>query len=233
MPDPLKTTLNLSLKNDLTYLRLLGGNEEFVQRMNEKDPEFFDRLSHKQTPHVMWIGCSDSRVASDTITSSDPGEMFVHRNIANMVVNTDLNMLSALDYAVNVLGVHHVIVCGHYGCGGVQAAMSGTEHGLIDSWLRNIKDVYRLHSDELLNIDSLTSRFRRLVELNVIEQVYNVCKTPTIQRCWKQHGRPFVHGWVYDPASGHLKDLQVSVSGRKDLEEIYRLDVDRHLVPEA
>jgi len=210
---------------DLAVARLFAGNRSFAERMEREDPEFFSRQARQQNPHTLWIGCSDSRVSSDVITDTDPGNLFVHRNVANLVVHTDFNVLSAIDYAVNHLHVQHIVVCGHYRCGGVMAAMQAKELGLIDNWLRNIKDVYRLHQPELEQISELSARADRLVELNVIEQVYNVCKTSTVQKSWLEHGRPFVHGWVYDLANGLLKDLDVNVSGRRSLEEIYRFDV--------
>lgn len=229
MSDPQKTTLNLKDMHDLSVARMLAGNHRFVERMAAEDPGFFDRLAKGQSPHTLWIGCSDSRVSTDVITDTDPGSLFVHRNIANMVVHTDFNVLSAIDYAVNHLKVQHIVVCGHYKCGGVAASMEANELGLIDNWLRNIKDVYRLHATELDAIADKEERTARLVELNVIEQVYNVCKTYTVQKAWREHGRPFVHGWVYDLKSGLLKDLEVNVSGRGDLEKIYRFDVDKNL----
>jgi len=227
MLDDHKSTLNLNDKHDLSVVRMLAGNQRFVERMAAEDPGFFGRLEKGQTPHTLWIGCSDSRVSTDVITDTDPGSLFVHRNIANMVVHTDFNVLSAIDYAVNHLNVQHIVVCGHYNCGGVAASLEAAELGLIDNWLRNIKDVYRLHAPELDAITDKKERTARLVELNVMEQVYNVCKTFTVQKAWREHGRPFVHGWVYDLKSGLLKDLEVNVSGRRDLEEIYRFDVDK------
>lgn len=220
-------TLNLNESRDLAVIRLLAGNARFVERINQEDPTFFERQAQQQKPQVLWIGCSDSRVATDVITSSDPGNLFVHRNIANLVVHTDMNVLCAIDYAVKHLQVQHIIVCGHYNCGGVLASMAADELGLIDNWLRNIKDVYRMHQEELEAIPDSTARARRLVELNVIEQVYNVCKTSTVQKSWRKFARPYVHGWVYDLESGRLIDLEVNISGRRDLEAIYRFDVDK------
>jgi len=214
---------------DLSVVRMLAGNQRFVERMAQEDPGLLERLAVQQKPHTLWIGCSDSRVSSDVITDTDPGSLFVHRNIANLVVHTDFNVLSAIDYAVNHLHVQHIVVCGHYKCGGVAASLEATELGLIDNWLRNIKDVYRLHHVELNAIADKEERTARLVELNVIEQVYNVCKTFTVQKAWREHGRPFVHGWVYDLKTGLLKDLEVNISGRRDLEEIYRFDVDKSI----
>ena len=220
------STLNLDLKNDVAVARMLAGNAAFAARIQKEDPEFFAKLAKQQTPHTLWIGCSDSRVSSDVITNTDPGSLFVHRNVANLVVHTDFNVLSAIDYAVTHLKVQHIIVCGHYDCGGVAAALTATDLGLMDNWLRNIKDVYRIHQAELDPLEP-NDRARRLVELNVFEQVYNVCKTFTVQKSWREHGRPFVHGWVYDLHTGLIKDLDVSVSGRGDLEKIYRFDLDR------
>lgn len=227
MSEPDQTTLNLKDMHDLSVVRMLAGNQRFVERMAAEDPGFFERLAQGQAPHTLWIGCSDSRVSTDVITDTDPGSLFVHRNIANLVVHTDFNVLSAIDYAVNHLQVQHIVICGHYNCGGVAASLEADELGLIDNWLRNIKDVYRLHANELEAIPDKEARAARLVELNVMEQVYNVCKTFTVQKAWREHGRPFVHGWVYDLKSGLLKDLGVNVSGRGDLEEIYRFDVDK------
>ena len=192
--------------------QLLLQNKAWVEQKNMEDPQFFQRLSKIQTPHFLWIGCSDSRVPANQITGTDPGEMFVHRNIANMVVHTDMSMLSVLDYAVNVLEVPHVIVCGHYGCGGVKAAMSNKQFGLIDNWIRHIKDVYRLHQDELDAIDDPEQRENRFIELNVIEQVIDLTQTSIIQNAWTKRKSPHVHGWVYDIRNGVIKDLKVTHS---------------------
>ena len=209
-----------------SYNRLLEGNRKFVHLTSLKDPNFFKKLSEAQTPKVLWIGCSDSRVPADQVTSTLPGEIFVHRNIANVVVHTDMNCLSVLEYAVSVLKVEHVIVCGHYGCGGVMAAMSQVRHGAIDNWLRHIKDVYRLHQAELDAIKDDTLRARRFVELNVVEQVINVCRTSTVQLAWQNEEGPQVHGWVYDISNGIIKDLKVSLDDHDDLRPIYRYDLD-------
>jgi carbonic anhydrase len=181
------------------YNSLLKGNKKWVAAKMEEDPEFFQRLSKGQSPEVLWIGCSDSRVPANEITGTAPGEIFVHRNIANMVVHSDMNLLSVLDYAVNILKVKHVIVCGHYGCGGVKAAMENGQYGLVDNWLRYIKDVYRLHHHELDSITDPEQRFNRFVELNVIEQVFDLSKTSIIQNAWRGRNQPHVHGWVYAP----------------------------------
>lgn len=207
------------------YQKLLQGNKDWVAKKLKEDPQFFNELSKGQKPGVLWIGCSDSRVPANEITGTKSGEVFVHRNIANMVVHTDTNLLSVLDFAVNALEVQHVIVCGHYGCGGIQAAMSNKHFGgVIDNWLRNIKDVYRLHNKELDNISDLDQRQRRLTELNITEQVYNLCKTSIIQSSWEKNKRPHVHGWVYDVANGLIKDLGVTVRDDSEMHSIYKMN---------
>jgi carbonic anhydrase len=206
------------------YKSLLEGNKQWVRETLERDDKFFERLSKGQHPQVLWIGCSDSRVPANEITKTQPGDIFVHRNIANMVVHSDMNMLSVLDYAVNILKVRHVIVCGHYGCGGVQAAMGNKQNGLVDNWLRHIKDVYRLHSKELDSIDDDGQRFRRLVELNVIEQVFDLSRTSIIQNAWESRNLPWVHGWVYELSTGLIKDLNVSQTSKAALPSIYKID---------
>lgn len=205
---------------DTSYQRLVEGNREWVRRTIDADPEFFERLAKGQSPFVLWIGCADSRVPANEVINCIPGEVFVHRNIANMFIHTDFNALSVLEYAVVHLKVDHVIVCGHYGCGGVRAAMSDQSFGLIDNWLRHIKDVYRLHHDELEAITDEQQRERRLVELNVIENVYNVCNTSTIQTAWKEGRRPHVHGWVYDIANGLAHDLNVNFDNAEALHNL-------------
>ena len=190
------------------YEKLLLENKAWAREMNEEDPEFFKRLSALQTPEFLWIGCSDSRVPADKITGTQPGEIFVHRNIANMVVHTDVNLLSVLDYAVNYLKVKHVIVCGHYGCGGIKAAMTNHDYKyVLNMWLRNIKDVYRLHREELTAITDEERRTDRLVELNVKEQVMHLSKTSIIQRAWKNEQRPQLHGWVYGLKDGLINPV--------------------------
>src|SRR3569623_1484041 len=207
--------------NHITYEGLLEGNKQFIAKSLKEDPEFFDKLS-VQNPPVLWIGCADSRVPANQITNTKPGEIFVHRNIANMVIHTDMNMLSVLDYAVNVLHVRHVIVTGHYGCGGVIAAMSNKQFGLIDNWLRHIKDVYRLHSDELNAIADETERGNRLVEYNVMENVQNLCKTSKVQNAWASGQNLSVHGWVYSVATGIITDLKISSTNTAELDEVFR-----------
>jgi carbonic anhydrase len=206
------------------YQRLLSGNKEWVASKLKEDPEFFKRLALGQSPPVMWVGCADSRVPANEITNTAPGEVFVHRNIANVVDHTDMNMLCVLDYAVQVLKVKHVIVCGHYGCGGIQAALSNRHFGIIDNWLRNIKDVYRLHQPELEAIKDAGQRENRLVELNVIESVYNICKTSTVQSAWERKQALHVHGWVYDVGKGLIQDLEVTVRDNSELGAIYKFD---------
>ncbi len=210
---------------DDVYEKLLQGNKDWVAARLKEDSMFFDRLARGQSPPLLWIGCADSRVSANEITNTQPGEVFVHRNIANMVIHTDINMLSVLEYAVKVLKVKHVIVCGHYGCGGIAAALGNDQFGLIDNWLRNIKDVYRLHYQELDSIKDKTEQARRLVELNVIEQVFNLCKTSSIQNAWEESNIPHVHGWVYDIANGIIKDLNVTVRDNSDMMNIYKFDL--------
>lgn len=192
--------------------------------MISSDPKYFSKLAEGQKPPLLWIGCADSRVPANEIIGAPPGEVFVHRNIANMVVNTDMNMLSVLDYAVSILNVQHVIVCGHYGCGGIKAAMSNQQFGLIDNWIRHIKDVYRFHQKELDDIHDIGKRESRFIELNIIEQVYNLGKTSIIQNSWSESKSPFIHGWVYDIRNGLIKDLEVTVNENNDLLKIYQFE---------
>jgi carbonic anhydrase len=203
---------------------LLENNKNWVANKLAIDPTYFEKLSNSQNPEYLWIGCSDSRVPANQITGTLPGDIFVHRNIANMVVHSDMNMLSVLSYAVEVLKVKHIIVCGHYGCGGVQAAMENKQFGLIDNWLRHIKDVYRYHHKELDAIEDKTQRARRFVEVNVMEQVHDLCKTSIVQNAWKNKQPLHVHGWVYDIHDGIIKDLNVNFTCTKDLHKVYHLD---------
>lgn len=203
------------------YKKLLSNNREWVAVQLSTDPNFFKELSQGQSPEYLWIGCSDSRVPANDITGTKPGEMFVHRNIANMVVHSDMNLLSVLSYAVEVLKVKHIIVCGHYGCGGVLAAMGNKQYGLIDNWLRHIKDVYRLHHDELDAIENKKEKENRFVELNVMEQVLDLGKTSIVQNAWRSKQPLHVHGWVYDIHDGLIRDLDVTCRGIKDLHSIY------------
>ena len=207
------------------YRNLLDNNKKWVAENLEKDPDFFNRLKDGQQPPLLWIGCSDSRVPANEIIGANPGEVFVHRNIANMVIHTDMSMLSVLDYAVNVLKVKHIIVCGHYGCGGVQAAMTNSHIGLIDNWIRHIKDVYRFHHDELNAITEEKMRFDRFVELNVIEQVMDLAKTSIIQEAWESGQSVHVHGWVYDIKDGLVNDLDITIKNNESLGAVYQLDL--------
>ncbi|WP_396181832.1 carbonate dehydratase [Flavobacterium sp.] len=205
------------------YKKILENNKKWVESQLAIDIDYFKDLSKGQTPPLLWIGCSDSRVPANEIIGAKPGEVFVHRNIANMVVHSDMNMLSVLDYAVNVLKVKHVIVCGHYGCGGVKAAMSNDSIGIIDNWIRHIKDVYRLHSDYLDSIDNDNDRFNAFVELNVKEQVFDLSKTSIVQSAWKNGQDLTLHGWSYGLNSGYVTDLNVNMSSNKDLDDVYQL----------
>lgn len=206
-----------------SYHKLLEGNRAWAQGTVRQDPDFFRRLERIQRPEFLWIGCSDSRVPANEITDTRPGEIFVHRNIANMVVHTDLNLLSVLQYAVEILRVKHVIVCGHYGCGGVQAAMSNQSFGLINKWLRRIKDVYRLHQAEVDAQPNEQARLDRMVELNVQEQVFELMKTSIVQKAWRTHGLPHLHGWVYRLSDGIVKPISEVPAG-SPIDNIYRFD---------
>lgn len=207
------------------YNNLLKNNREWVEKNLNNDPDFFNRLADGQKPPVLWIGCADSRVPANEIIGAPPGEVFVHRNIANMVVHSDMSMLSVLDYAVNVLEVKHVIVCGHYGCGGVRAALTNQHLGIIDNWIRHIKDVYRFHQDELDAIQDETKRFNRFVELNVREQVLDLAKTSIVQGAWAKGNQLHIHGWVYDVKDGLIQDMFVSIKDNTGLDDVYRLDL--------
>ncbi len=195
---------------------LFENNKEWAESIKEKDSEFFTKLSKQQAPKYLWIGCSDSRVPANQIVNLPPGEVFVHRNIANVVVHTDLNCLSVIQFAVEVLKVEHIIICGHYGCGGIKAAMENKQHGLIDNWLRHIKDVARFNALKLQDT-SEDNKFDLLCELNVIEQVNNVCNTTIVQNRWKDGGELSVHGWIYNIKNGILKDLDMCVSSNDEL----------------
>lgn len=202
---------------------LFESNRKWAEKIKRADPDFFNKLSQQQRPEYLWIGCSDSRVPANEIVDMLPGEIFVHRNIANVVIHTDLNCLSVIQYAVDVLKVKHIIVCGHYGCGGVQAAMENKAHGLIDNWLQNIKDVYRHHHQKIDAVQSETERFNLLCELNVIEQVANVCHTTIVQNAWRSGQKLAVHGWIYSIHDGILKDLNVCSTGIDEISSIHRI----------
>lgn len=205
------------------YERLLLNNKAWAAERLKLDADYFERLAQDQKPNFLWIGCADSRVPADQVTGANPGEMFVHRNVANLVVHTDMNMLAVLQYAVEVLRVKHVIVCGHYGCGGVKSAMTNTDFGLINKWLRNIKDVYEKHESELVAVTDPATRFDRLVEFNVREQVKNLQKTTIVQRSWKKFESPHLHGWVFDLKTGLIKEI-LSLPPGSPIESIFRYD---------
>ena len=206
-----------------TLENLFDNNRKWAAKIKESDPEFFAKLSRQQNPEYLWIGCSDSRVSSNQIVDMLPGEIFVHRNIANVVIHTDLNCLSVIQYAVEVLKVKHIIVCGHYGCGGIRAALGKRAYGLIDTWLRHIKDVYRHHQDKLDAIADENERLNLLCELNVIEQVGNVCHTSIVQKAWESGQELSVHGWIYSIEEGILKNLDVYVDGVSEISDTYRV----------
>ena len=205
------------------YKKILDNNKKWVENKLAVSPNYFKNLADGQNPPLLWIGCSDSRVPANEIIGAEPGEVFVHRNIANMVVHSDMNMLSVLDYAVNALKVKHVIVCGHYGCGGVKAAMGNSSIGIIDNWIRHIKDVYRFHQQELDAITDEKERFNTFVEINVKEQVLDLAKTSIVQNAWKNGQELSLHGWVYGLNDGYVTDLGVNFSCDKDLDDVYQL----------
>ena len=205
--------------NDLR--ELLANNRAWSEGIKAEDPDFFEKLARQQTPRYLWVGCSDSRVPSTQLVGLLPGDMFVHRNVANVVVHTDFNCLSVLQFAVDVLKVEHVIVCGHYGCGGVQAAMQNRQLGLIDNWLRHVQDVMHGHAAQLSSIADEAARLDRLCELNVIEQVLNVSRTTIVQNAWAQGQGLAVHGWIYGIGDGLLRDLSIRVSGQGELSSAY------------
>ncbi len=205
------------------YKKILDNNKKWVENKLAISPNYFKNLADGQNPPLLWIGCSDSRVPANEIIGAEPGEVFVHRNIANMVVHSDMNMLSVLDYAVNALKVKHVIVCGHYGCGGVRAAMGNSSIGIIDNWIRHIKDVYRFHQKELDAIENEKERFNKFVEINVKEQVMDLAKTSIVQNAWNSGQELTLHGWVYGLNDGYVTDLGVNFSCDKDLDDVYQL----------
>lgn len=207
-----------------SYLDLIKGNDQFIQAVQREDPDFFDNLAKGQHPQFLWIGCADSRVPPSEVTNVKPGSIFVHRNIANVVVHTDSNLLSVAYYAIKVLRVKHVIICGHYGCGGVQAAMSKKRFGYIDGWLGHLKDVYRIHKEELDTISDEQKRFDKFVELNVIEQVNNLAATPFIQEEWESGEFPYIHGWVYDLKSGKINQLDCTINNGGLVEDVFDYD---------
>ena len=203
--------------------KLFENNKSWVKKKTSENPKFFSEHVKDQKPNYLWIGCSDSRVPANEIVALEPGELFVHRNVANIFPHTDFNCLSVLEFAVVFLKIKHVIVCGHYGCGGVKAAMEQHKMGLVDNWLRNIRDIYAQSKKELEKIEDEKKRHKRVVELNVLQQVKNVCHTTIVQGAWAKKQKLFVHGWVYDLESGLLKDLNCCISTPAQLEEIYRI----------
>jgi carbonic anhydrase len=202
---------------------IFSENRKWAENTKKSNPDFFTNLAKQQTPAYLWIGCSDSRVPANTITGLQPGDIFVHRNIANVVIHTDLNCLSVLQYAVDVLKIRHIIVCGHYGCGGIKAAMGNRPFGLIDNWLRHIKDIYRSHEAELTAVADEQKRFDRLCELNVIEQVEHVCHTTIVQNAWRLGRELSVHGWIYGIEDGILRDLDVCITGLEEISHIHKM----------
>ncbi|MES2777071.1 MAG: carbonic anhydrase [Bacteroidota bacterium] len=215
---------------DKSYQKLIKGNQIFADTKLFQDPNYFTKLSAGQRPDYLWIGCSDSRVPANEITNTQSGEIFVHRNIANLVIHTDTNLLSVLEYAVKYIKVKHIIVCGHYGCGGVMAAMSNTHHGYVDNWLRNIKDTYHKNEAELGAIADMVERGNRLSELSVVEQVRNLAKTNIVQEAWAERDL-HLHGWVYGLTNGIIKDLAVIHNNKEDINDIYRFKIEKS-VPE-
>ncbi|MCH9613130.1 MAG: Carbonic anhydrase 2 [Chlamydiia bacterium] len=203
--------------------KLFQNNSEWVKKKTAHDPEYFTRLSGEQHPEYLWFGCADSRVPANAVVGLEPGELFVHRNIANVCQPTDMSALSVLEFAVGVLKVKHVIVCGHYGCGGVKAAMGNQQIGLIDNWIRSIRDVYLAHKQELDAIADENERFDRLVELNVLQQVRNISHTSILQKAWEQDQSVWIHGWVYDLKTGMIKDLNCCISGPFEIDSVYRV----------
>jgi len=200
--------------------KLFANNKAWASKISASDPGFFSSLAEQQTPEYLWIGCSDSRVPANEIVGLPPGELFVHRNVANLVIHTDMNCLSVLQYAVDILKIKHVIVCGHYGCGGILAAMSEQPHGLVDNWLRHVRDIHRRHQARLDAIQDWTARLRRLSELNVVEQVVNVGNTTIVQDAWARGQGLFIHGWIYDLSDGLLRDLEVCVGSQAELDRL-------------
>lgn len=207
------------------YDKLFDNNKEWIKKELKEDPEYFNKLASGQKPPLLWIGCADSRVPANEIIGAKPGEVFVHRNIANMVIHSDMNMLSVLDYAVNVLEVKHIIVCGHYDCGGVKAALTNKSYGLIDNWIRHIKDVYRFHQKELDSLTDEAGKLNRYVELNVIEQVFDLAKTSIVQNAWSKNQELSIHGWVYKLNDGIIKDLNVNFKNNSELNQVYQLKI--------
>jgi carbonic anhydrase len=214
-----------------TLKRLLDNNRDWAERISRQDPDFFAKLAAQQGPEYLWIGCSDSRVPANQIVGLLPGEVFVHRNVANVVVHADLNCLSVLQFAVDVLKIRHVIVCGHYGCGGVRAAYQDERMGLVDNWLRHVQDVAQKHRALVERAGALADRMDRLCELNVLEQVANVCQTTVLQDAWARGQDVTVHGWIYGLQDGRIRDLNVAASSLTEFDRLYRAAQDVYLQP--
>ncbi len=214
MPDPALKEQKLKI--------LFQNNRDWAAEKLREDPDFFAHMAKDQNPGYLWIGCSDSRVPANEIVGLPPGELFVHRNVANLFPHTDINCLSVLEFAIDILKIKHVIVCGHYGCGGVKAAMEDHQLGLVDNWLRNIRDVYALNREEVEAIPNLQKRYDRLVEMNVLQQVKNISHTTIVQGAWYRKQPLFIHGWVYNLSTGELKDLHCSLDGIDGVDSIYR-----------
>lgn len=206
------------------FKKLLEGNKLWVKNINKTSPNLFDEMAEGQHPPYLWIGCADSRVPAEEITNSLPGSIFVQRNVANLVVHTDYNLLSVVNYAITALKVQHIIICGHYGCGGIKAAMGNSSYGLLDNWLAHIKDVYRVHQQELDGIQDEDERYKRFIELNVKEQVGNMAKLAFIQEEWKESEFPYIHGWVFNIENGTIIDLDMTINSAEGLEQIYQFD---------
>ena len=209
-----------------TLHHLFESNRAWAEQIKSQQPDFFERLAKQQSPEYLWIGCSDSRLPPNEITNLMPGELFVHRNVANVVVHTDFNCLSVMEYSIEVLKVKHVIVCGHYGCGGIQAALRNLELGLIDNWLRHVRDVYDRHEASLMRVADESKRWDKLCELNVVEQVHNVCNTTIVQGAWNHGQQLSVHGWVYGLRDGLLRDLNVCTTGTEESDRIYNAAIE-------
>lgn len=213
-----------------TLKKLFDNNREWAANMEHRYPGFFERLQGQQAPEYLWIGCSDSRVPANEIVGLMPGELFVHRNVANQVIHTDMNCMSVIQYAVEILGVRHIIVCGHYGCGGIRAAMNDQPQGLIDNWLLHIKDTYSRHEAVLAGLADARRREDRLCELNVIQQVHNVCRAPFVRSAWARRQELVVHGWMYGLSDGHLRDLDLCTNGPQERADAHRPDADGGVV---
>jgi len=209
-----------------TLKHLFESNRAWAQEIKSRQADFFERLSKQQSPEYLWIGCSDSRLPPNEITGLMPGELFVHRNVANVVVHTDFNCLSVMEYSIEVLKVKHVIVCGHYGCGGIQAALRNLELGLIDNWLRHVRDVHHKHEASLMRVADESKRWDKLCELNVVEQVHNVCNTTIVQGAWKRGQQLAVHGWIYGLHDGLLRDLNVCITSNEESDRIHNTAIE-------